>query len=454
MIAPNLPVNFKFTIKEAPSALQPKIDPNAFKFEQINDHCLLHIASYLDVVDIINLGKTSTRLQSFTQLIYQKETHFTFGAGTGDASINESNVEAVLQECGNYIQSIEWTNLESNQFDYLSKHCSNVTELKLIHPSHRLHLPAIKKNKHFFKNIEMLDISRSSFFDGTLQPITSSSQIKSLRLEHCSNICGKFFSKWKKPKLKYLTLINCRKIHCDDVLNFVQKNKLVRLSFDGRLILQPDLSLSSECVSELEELELNYSLFAGDKVEILNFGDLKQVTHFALLSNDPTCHNVNKILDAVSQIPTLRSLTVQQMNINIDTLNCLGSFKSLRKIHFDGLSNGIGKQFYSSLHVRLPAITELIISRHIYAADSAESKWICEMIPTLDALKTFSYTALNWELLFMILVEQLRLKRPAIEIKVAKYLFDDPKKVSAMFYYFHLSDLENYFIAVQCVCSV
>lgn len=427
---PNLPFNFKFTVKEAATAFQPKIDPNAFKFEQINDHCLLHIASYLNFVDIVNLGKSSTRLQSLVQLIYRKKSFFSFGTSTGDSSINASNLEFVLKELGSYIKSIKWTELESNHLDYLSQFCPNVTELKLIN-TWRLHMPTIKKNKSFFKNIEILDISLSSFFDSALQPITSSSRVKSLRLENCSNICGKFFCKWKKSKLKCLTLSNCRKVDCNNVFDFVRNNKLVKFSFDGRSdsIVRQDLSLSSECVSELVELELNYSLFTGDRVAILDFRDLKRVAHFTLTSTT-VCQNVNKVLAAVSQIPTLRSLTVQQICIDADTLKCLGSFKTLQKIHFDGMEIGIGRQFFSSLHIHLPEITELIISPYIY---NAQLNWFCEMISSLNALKTFSYAAMTWELLDMVLQEQVRLKRPTIEIKVWKHLFDDPKKVSALF---------------------
>lgn len=136
---PTSTANGKFTIKQAKSFYQPKLAPNQFKFEWLYDDCLLKIASYLNYMDIINLGKSCKRLQSFTQLIFGNKTHFTFGMDTGDSSINESNVDHFLQETGRYIESVEGRFLNKVHLDLLVRNCQNITAIKLQHPLHVLH---------------------------------------------------------------------------------------------------------------------------------------------------------------------------------------------------------------------------------------------------------------------------------------------------------------------------
>lgn len=225
----------KFTIEQAESAYQPKIDENAVKLEQINDNCLLHIASYLNLIDIVNLSNTSIRMQSFSKLIFQKRTHLVFKRKSDDQdqSWRKKNLPKVLQAIGSYIRTIEWRGLNETHLQYLSQFCPNVTELKLVLPSRDLNSYAIKNHKEFFKNIEKLIISHASFFDATMKVITTaSSKLKHLRLIKCQNILGKFFSNWN-CQLVYLKISNCCDVHTLPIREIGPIRTLKYLSIDA-----------------------------------------------------------------------------------------------------------------------------------------------------------------------------------------------------------------------------
>lgn len=429
---PNLQFNFKFTIKEADSQHQPKIDGNTLKFEEINDDCLLKIASYLELIDIVNLGKTSTRLQAFANQIYRKKSHFSFGTNTGDSSINDSNLRITLKEMGHYIKTIEWHGLNSNHLDKLSRYCSNVTTLSLKHPSNDLHLASIKSNKTFFAKLKILDIQHAAFFDSALKVMISSRKLKSLQLLHCRNIRGRFFSTWNNSKLKYLKVNGSWKVDCEDIFGFLCSHKLHNFSFDAGCSFRQCLGAPSECLLKFKELELDFSFFTDDKLKVLNFGDLKRLTDLTVtrkyLGSVTSYEKCNNLLAAISQVDTLESLNIENIQIDGETVEHLGSFENLRKIRLNNVKNTIGKRLYTSIPIHLQKLT--MVSMDTTPEREFDRKWICDMISTMNYLEYFSHNCMTWQLLEMILQLQLRRNHSTIEIGVSQSFLEDPRKVN------------------------
>lgn len=411
---PNLQLHF--TIKEADKFIQPKIDPS--QLDALNDDCLLNIASYLNIIDIVSLTNAFPGLQTFKRQVYRKNTHFRYGAGTGDPFINESNLETVLQEIGCYIESIDWTYIKPSQWRCLSKYCPNVITLKLVHPSRHLRPSDIKKNENFFANIELLDIVAASFYDtATMQALVSSSKLKALQLTSCYNMSETFLCTSKNTELQCLEIRDCPQLNCVNIFDFVQNNRLVKFSFDARSSFQKFLSLPSVCLSELEELELDIFELSDATLATFNFSALRRLTHLTL-----TCcgkfRNCNIILTALSQIPGLVSFSIDGMHIDAYTLNFLGLLKNLRKIRLNYFHNEIGSQFYTSLHAFLPEITALEITIPYF--ENVQSTTICEMISSFNDLEYFGCNSTSWQLLEMIMQKRMRLNRSAITIGVRK----------------------------------
>lgn len=187
---PNQQSIMKF--KKAENAYQPKIDPNTVKFEEIKDDCLLHIASYLNIIDIANLGKSSTRLFETVRRFYRKPTHFSY------RPMNQNDMQSIFQVLGIYSESTDWIKLRRSHLGFLSQYCPNVIEMKLTNRASDMTdmtYFTIVKNIEIFDKIEILDICDARFTDGEMEIIASSAELKSLHLTSCLGMSGTFLKK-------------------------------------------------------------------------------------------------------------------------------------------------------------------------------------------------------------------------------------------------------------------
>lgn len=426
----------KFIIRQAESAHQPKIDPNVLKFEELDDHCFQHIASFLNLIDTVNLGKTSRRLRSVTQQIFKQRTHFSFGlANQSDLSVNRKNIRTILQETGSFIQSLQWKHISDGQLDMLSQYCQHVTGLELVKP--RLHSDSIVRNRILFQNVESLIIKNADSFDAQLKAmITSSINITSLELISCYNVKGNVFYDWQNSQLEYLKIWRCPGISPSNISHFATRaNRLTKYSSDICDSFICCLTLPAKCLCNYTELGLALNLSTDEKVQLLKFDELKRLkkihlkcSHFHRLGFDVTfSYNYNKVFAAMSSIDSLNSVTVDKIIIDADTFKCLGSIKNLHELTLNHIVNKVGEEMYASLHVHLPKLTKLSI--RLEYKDENDFKSICEMVTSMVNLKHFSHTSITWELLETIRQDRLIRELSPIEIGISKLMFNDPRKV-------------------------
>lgn len=434
---PNLQEKCRFTIKQAESVYQPQIDLNAMKFEEINDGSLMHIASFLNLIDTINLGKTCKRLQSFTENIFKKRTQFSFGsAKVYDLSINKKNLSTILQEMGRYIESIQFNHLDERQLDLLSKHCRNITELKLVNP--HINSNMIKQNELVFKKIQTLEIRSAHLFDAQIYAmIKSSTNLKSLSLISCCNVRGKFFSVWKDSQLDHLKIAHCWGILPSSILDFQRANKLIKFSSDVHDSFISLLTLPTVCLFNYTELELAVNSSTDEKLECLKLDELKQIQKIHLKCSLPNLqlsynltksYNYNNVFAAMSSIHSLNTLIVEKCIIDADTFKALGSIQNLREIILKNTELRVGNELYSSVHVHVPKLISLSMEISFMSEDIDYAS-ICDMISELIDLKYFFHAPMTWKLLDMIQQVRLLRKQPPIEIGISKMMFNDRRKV-------------------------
>lgn len=434
----NLRFNFKFSVKEAGPLYQPKIDPNSLTFDEVNDDCILHIMSYLDLLDIVNLGKTSSRFQSVARELYGRKKHFSFNTNTGDSSINEVNLPIILKEIGSNIRSIEWHGLSASHLDILAKYCSNVTRMKFCNMSTDVYSLSFKKNKTFFEKLKRMHIDNAKIFDSSVKPMISQSKLISLKFERCQNIRGNFLTKRNSNKLKHIKVSNCRHFlygeggieGIDEITLFQRNNQLVTFSIDTCCSYLHCLTSESEILATLEELELDFSCFSGNDLDKLKFKDLKRLKRLTMTLKNITIHpNLNTLFFAMGQVDTLESLNVDYIQIDDKTIMCLGSIKNLKKLRMNKIKNTTAQRLYTDICSNLPNLTELSISFKFGVVEKDQGNLICDMIRRLPNLSYFSLSSSTWELLNMILQVQLPRARLPIKIGISQSLFDDPRKV-------------------------
>lgn len=325
------------------------MDPDSLKFEKVMDDCLLHIATYLDLIDVVNLGKTSTRLQSFAKQVFRKKVHFSFDKSDRDPSVSMENLPIILQAMGSFIESVHWKDLDEIHLQYLSQYCPNVRKLYILYPSLSVNSVSINANKKFFQNITSLVMVRAPFFDSTMKKIFFSSKLKRLQLINCPNIRGTFLGNAKQ-------LISLQIADCRHVRNILHSYEMAR-------------------------------------------------------------------------IPKLKSLSVDQIDVDSTTIRMLVSHKNLKCLTLRNVNNTLGGQMYSNIQLHLPELTTLTMKTENMANES-EFQLIFGMISSLANLKCFGHSSMSWELLDMIRQARELRQQPTIEILISQLLFNHPKKVN------------------------
>lgn len=149
------------------SFLHSKYNTSPLNLVKINVLILSHIMSFLDLMDVINLGQTCTHMKSIAKLSYNRFSHLSFG----DSSLDESKLQTILQEIGCQIKTIEIFRLNKKVLDCLSEHCVNVTQMKLIDSSNIFNSISFTNYKPFFQNITSLEIRKGAIFFSTLSRV-------------------------------------------------------------------------------------------------------------------------------------------------------------------------------------------------------------------------------------------------------------------------------------------
>lgn len=419
----------------ADDAHQIKIDPDAMNLEKVNDHCLLYIMSNLTLMDAINLGKTSTRMQSAGQLYYRKFTKFSFGCALQDPSINDANLPVILEAIGKQICSIDWTNLTAAQFELLVKHCPNVTEFKLTTPKRDVG-GTMCRNKNFFINLKKLYIESSNHIvDRTVRVMMSGRKLRTLDVQGCIKIRGSFFNTINHGKLKTVKIIDSPRVE-KKFFNLSQwKGQLTTFASDTCCCYVEFLALSTEKLERIKELHLDMSCFKGITWG-LNFTGLKKLKKLILTrKHQYNFYDSNVMINELAQIDSLELLNIQGITVDSNTIQALRSLKNLKYLRMDRIDNKIGRNLYELVRQYLSTLQELSI--HYGRVDTVMGKPIFDMIAGMSMLRYFSHSSINWEWLDGIRstksITVIDEKSP-LKIGVPEYVFNDPKKVSCNFY--------------------
>ncbi len=161
--------------------------------DQVNSDCILHLMSFLDLLDTINLGATCTYLKSIAEMNYNRFSRFS----NVDSLVNESELSFVLQEIGYNLRSLEISRLNVKILDDLLEYCPNVTELKLVDPNNIFNSISFAKYKPFLDNIVNLEVRKSGIFyskmtrakryqnfDAFLRTLSEVDALKSLKIDY------------------------------------------------------------------------------------------------------------------------------------------------------------------------------------------------------------------------------------------------------------------------------
>lgn len=295
----------RFAFKQADAEHQPEFDATTIKLTDINDHCLLNIASRLPPIDLVNLCKTCKRMESILVLIFQTKTHLS-AIRNKVPHVKEEHLQTVLKAMGPFIKSIDWDLITRGTLEYLAEHCTNVEKLQL---KSSIHLTSIhiKQNKAFFKNITSLRLVYCpSLHDNAMRIIVTSSNLKQLQVVNCRSMQGKFFKKWKDCQLTFL------KIH---------NSPGISSTFLSRC--------AADRLSSLHRLNLDCRELDPDKVEILKSLQNLRVLTLKRVDTEMAARIYSSLY---KHLPEIRRLKICTKNNEMDFQSVTDMVSSLTKL--------------------------------------------------------------------------------------------------------------------------
>lgn len=383
-------------------------------------------------------------LNSFTQKLFLQMSHEKdeIELTTEYCYISAKIMKMILEEIGTYFESIGCNNLNTNTLEMLTKYCPNVTLLKINKTSQDLKLDSIKRNIKFFANIEILEIHDAPIVDKTIKTLMMSSNLVSLHLENCNKIRGKCFSKDITIDLKFLKVIKCSMVDCDQILKFLKNRRHIKFSADrfshkNHHMTDP-FTKSYDYHNNLIELELVLdSCCTAEYSECIILEDFQQLVELTITpKNDRPDYNFDIFVAALFKIKTLTSLIIKGVEVTDVTMKSLGSIKNLKKLQLIDITSADRKTMYSSLAENLPKLTELSIniqialSRRLQLPEKIVSNCICEMIGVLSNLSYFTHSQMTLPIMEDILLSQIRRKQSPLKIGIYKFLFSERMKVT------------------------
>jgi hypothetical protein len=335
-----------FVMSPADSWIQPDYEKNqkmsTFEehfngselLETLNEDCLLHIFSYLDILDVIITRKVCRLFYELSERHFKSVRFLNFANIKSKKKLTLHEARLVLDKVGHNI-----TKASINSEKFYNQRILNFVPKFLMNLKH-LHLTGFKLDSISFwnqmtnilSNLETLDLSdNSAVHEDLLKSLKSpASQLKALNVSNCT-INGKFLE--IVPNVKSLNISGCRFINGKQMIKYVESNKELKSlniskcpNFFGK-----DVNELLQKIPQLEILSLN-NYYIDDETSkfvipsIMPLINLKELTIQNI--NYPPCDQLLRTINLENHIEVL---DISYGNLTLTSVYAISTMKHLKK---------------------------------------------------------------------------------------------------------------------------
>lgn len=299
-----------------------KYDENAPSLMMLNDDCLLHILSYLNVLELIQIRGTSARIDDLIDIVCKKYEHFNFEdlAFLIPNDLTLMNARDILQYLGENMKSLiidgSDFSISTNSNRILGsiiRFCKKLEILKC--DAFHFNKPTIKKMIPVMKNLRIFSAGDSTKFNDEIASMfKEASKMEELIISGNWEITGKCLV--RLSNLKTLSVNRCGNIQSKPFVQALLKNR------------------------SLQKLEIQRCDKLDNSVVECIVKDLKDIEELSLSNIYPSMSVFSKFAD----LPKLKKLTVEFHSFSpIDTLlEKLAAKKTLEELNLVGSGSGSG----------------------------------------------------------------------------------------------------------------
>ncbi|CAD7088773.1 unnamed protein product [Hermetia illucens] len=274
----------------------------------LDDYCLEHIFSFLEILDQYNIGKAYPEFKAIIKRIIGKDL-FIFNELCGCTSLPEAT--EFLTEYGPAIKKILLTLgavQKTHDFYFLiPTHCHNIEEFQYYFP-YPLDDKMMEMTFEASKNIKVLYWNQSQLSDDQSLLISNLKELESLDIEMSGEITGLHLN--KLTKLKELNIEGCGGFTSEHFIDLCKATKLKRLNIIDCLSLdQAAFDALLKTQTDLEEIAINRCYQKANVNLLVHLPNLRRV-HISWYS-----HKAGVETDLVNLLAQHHSEALQTLQI-------------------------------------------------------------------------------------------------------------------------------------------
>lgn len=302
----------------------------------LNDDCLLHIISFLDVLDVISLRKVCNKFSELADLHFKTIKKLNFNDIKYKKKLTLHEAKLVMETIGRNI-----TKASINSEKFYNQRILNFVP-KYLTSLKNLHLTGFKLESSSFWNqmakvlaaLETLDLrDNSEINESFLRSFKSSEShhLKALNVSNC-NINGKFLK--MIPTIEDLNISGCRYVTGKQLIEFVQSNHKLKSFNISKCpnIFGKDVNEILKMIPQVEVLALN-NYYIDDETSkfvipsINPLVDLRELTIQNI--NFPPCDQLLRTINLENKIEIL---DISYGNLTLTSVYAISTMKHLKKL--------------------------------------------------------------------------------------------------------------------------
>lgn len=385
----------------------------------INDDCLIHILSYVDISDLCSLTETCVRLRHLANYIFSKRDKQSMRRAFIWDTLQEKR--QVLVQFGHMITDLDicFTNNHSMclEIDLVLQYSSNSLERLGLFCLKISQTMALRLQK-LFANLKKIDMEYCKFLSSakSINLFAGCAQLQSLKIQTVSDICCEVFG-MTYPELTTLKLRQSsfgKEMNDTAIWLIIEHHPWLRTLHLRAFCLGCKLICEqiADRLTELENLCIigRHDIWCSDQMTCLQ--RLTVLAKLKKLRLSCSYKSITPFLEESKSVNTLQTLEVHRTDADSAFYSILSKYKNIRKLglvhvrFYIGLRGLLAMKQLTALMIRgimpncseslielvmkLPKLKRIILAKTSFVIDSATDQRLAEVVaqqpgrPTLE----------------------------------------------------------------------